>query len=90
MGLIIVVLTSIILLLIVVILFIIARNKRIIRRSDVLGTFQHNLHSDVLGMSVDKRLNSNIKVNIKTYLYTEILIITLFIGNRWQWKTTNL
>lgn len=60
-GVIIAVLTSIILLLVAVILLIVARNKRT-RRSDVLGTLQHNLHSDVLG--VDKRLNSNIKVII--------------------------
>lgn len=63
MGVIISVLTTIILLLVVIILFIVARNKRS-RRSDVLGTLQHNLHSDVLGMGIDKRMNSNIKVRL--------------------------
>lgn len=60
-GVIIAVLTTIILLLIVVILFIIARNKRS-RRNDGLGGLQHNLHTEGLSLSVDKRQNSNIKV----------------------------
>lgn len=62
-GLIIAILTTIILLLVVIILFIIARQKRT-RTAAVLDALQHNLHSDGLGLSLDKRFNSNFKVSL--------------------------
>lgn len=51
----------IILLLIAAIMFIIARNKRS-RRSDVLNSLQHNFNQDTLGLGIDKRGNSHMKV----------------------------
>lgn len=54
----------IILLLIAAIMFIIARNKRT-RRSDVLNSLQHNFNQDTLGLGIDKRGNSHMKVSNK-------------------------
>lgn len=63
-GVIIAVLTTIILLLIAVILFIVARNKRS-RRSEALNSLQFNFNQDTLGLGIDKRMNSNMKVIVR-------------------------
>lgn len=63
-GVIIAVLTTIILLLIAVILFIVARNKRS-RRSEALNSLQFNFNQDTLGLGIDKRMNSNMKVIVQ-------------------------
>lgn len=63
-GVVIAILTTIILLLIVVILFIIARNKRSRSRSDPLNALQFNFNQDSLGLGIDKRVNSNMKVSL--------------------------
>lgn len=67
-GLLIAILTTIILLLIVVILFIIAKQKRT-RTAAVLDALQHNLHPDGLSLGLDKRFNSNFKVNLFNILF---------------------
>lgn len=66
-GVIIAVLTTIILLLIAVILFIVARNKRS-RRSEALNSLQFNFNQDTLGLGIDKRMNSNMKVIVRNAL----------------------
>lgn len=63
-GVIIAILTTIILLLIAVILFIVARNKRS-RRSEALNSLQFNFNQDTLGLGIDKRMNSNMKVIVR-------------------------
>lgn len=66
-GVIIAVLTTIILLLIAVILFIVARNKRS-RRSEALNSLQFNFNQDTLGLGIDKRMNSNMKVIVCVFV----------------------
>lgn len=65
-GVIIAILTTIILLLIAVILFIVARNKRS-RRSEALNSLQFNFNQDTLGLGIDKRMNSNMKVIVQNH-----------------------
>lgn len=67
--------TTIILLLIVVILFIIAKQKRT-RTAAVLDALQHNLHTDGLSLGLDKRFNSNFKVNLVNLHFIGILDLT--------------
>ncbi|XP_037031217.1 discoidin domain-containing receptor 2 isoform X2 [Bradysia coprophila] len=83
-GVIIAVLTTIILLLIAVILFIVARNKRS-RRSEALNSLQFNFNQDTLGLGIDKRMNSNMKVTMddnesidKSSLYHEPFNVNMY------------
>ena len=55
-------------LLIAVILFIIARNKRS-RRTEAMNSMQFNFNHGSLGMDIDKRANSNLKVNFFKAMY---------------------
>lgn len=59
-GVLVAVFVAIIVLLVFVIVVIISRHKKA-RHSDILGTLPHSLHQDSL--TIDKRMNYNIKVS---------------------------